>query len=623
MKKIIKISIFPSETSRDKVLQSNGTVLDNICLSAETDESIIDGNYIFNGTFLLDSDGLWKEIEQECILKVRLDYGQEIFRIASIRRNRRDIEVIARQITIAETVNLWLDDVRPTDTNGQGALSWLLTNAIGVKEIFVNSDIPITSTAYYMRTNMYNAIHSNDNSFMARWGGEVQRRGYNLTINSKIGTDRGVSIRSRKNLTGFEDDTDINKLVTRIKPVGFDGITIDGYVDSPLINNYARVYTLEVKYDDVKVISENDSEGYETLADAQAELIRRAKLEFSQNHVDELRADYRINFVSLDQTEEYKGEYEVLERVYLGDTVSVHVDKLNVDIKVRALTRKFDVLRQMVKEVTLSNVPLTEKKAPSINQVLNQLKNQISNNNNSVADYIQSMINSGNTDSYVVIRPNELLIMDNKDINSAINVTRYNKNGLGFSTTGYYGEYKYGFTIDGKINASLISTGILTAILIQSLDGSCKINLETGEVNFNKGIIKGLNSEWNLNTGTFKTEKIEPYGTYSTEIGAGRIYSRNLLDVKADNGMNFSADNFAWFKRDGGGSIMSLGVENKRFDVVMDRIYLISDRNTSIDIEEGNIKLYGNVFVNGVSYNSVLSSLTNLEIQAMQSEGII
>ena len=54
--------------------------------------------------------------------------------------------------------------------------------------------------------------------------------------------------------------------------------------------------------------------------------------------------------------------------------------------------------------------------------------------------------------------------------------------------------------------------------------------------------------------------------------------------MRADNGMNFNADNFAWFKREGGGSIMSLGVENKRFDVVMDRIYLISDRNTSIDL---------------------------------------
>lgn len=616
MKKIIKISIFPSETSRDKVLQSNGTVLDNICLSAETDESIIDGNYIFNGTFLLDSDGLWKEIEQECILKVRLDYGQEIFRIASIRRNRRDIEVVARQITIAETVNLWLDDVRPTDTNGQGALSWLLTNATGVKEIFVNSDIPNIATAYYQRTNMYNAIHSNDNAFMTRWGGEVQRRGYTLTINSKIGIDREVSIRSRKNLTGFEDDTDIKKLVTRIKPTGFDGITIDGYVDSPLINNYARVYTLEVKYDDVKVISENDSEGYATLAQAQEELIRRARFEFSQNHVDELRADYRINFVSLDQTEEYKGEYEALERVFLGDTISVHVDTLEVDIKVRALTRKFDVLRQMVKEVTLSNVALEEKKAPSINQVLNQLKNQVSNNNNSVADYIQSMINSGNTDSYVVIRPNELLIMDNKDINSAINVTRYNKNGLGFSQNGYYGEYTYGFTIDGKINASLISTGILTAILIQSVNGDCSINLETGEVNFNKGIIKGLNSEWNLNTGVWRSIYKYAGRTYDISIGEGKIASNNYLQIESKTYANFEyhrqEGDTHWFNG------LSVGDTGNFLHSYPDQITRIMGGTIYIDPADGK-----DVIINGIPYSSTLASLTNLEIKAMESEGII
>lgn len=614
MKKIIKISIFPSNTPRDKVLQSNGTVLDNICLSAVTDESIIDGNYTFSGTFLLDSDGLWKEIEQECILKVRMDYGQEVFRIASIRRNRRDIEVVARQITIAETVNLWLDDVRPTDTNGQGALSWLLTNATGVKEIFVNSDIPIISTAYYMRTNMYNAIHSNDNAFMARWGGEVQRRGYNLTINSKIGSDRGVSIRSRKNLTGFEDDTDISKLVTRIKPVGFDGIIIDGYVDSPLINNYARVYTKEVKYDDVKVINENDNEGYSTLAQAQAELIRRAKLEFSENRVDELRADYRINFVSLDQTEEYKGEYEALERVLLGDTISVHVDKLDVDIKVRALTRKFDVLRQMVKEVTLSNVPLEEKKAPSVNQVLNQLKNQVLNNNNSVADYIQSMINSGNTDSYVVFRPNELLIMDNKDLNAAINVTRYNKHGLGFSQTGYYGEYKYGFTIDGKINASLISTGILTAILIQSLDGSCKINLETGQVNFNKGSIKGPGIDISLDNGYVRTFATIAGEIFEVMLSQGGIKSNHSLSVKAQEKMNLeSSGNWLYL-------LCQEGANSAKWSNILmskDNIIISADGGSS-----GKVLINGK---NGVEINGreITSTLSSIETTMLKSEGII
>lgn len=87
------------------------------------------------------------------------------------------------------------------------------------------------------------------------------------------------------------------------------------------------------------------------------------------------------------------------------------------------------------------------------------------------------MINSGIKDSYVIPRQNELLVADNKDINLANNVIRINKNGLAFSKTGYYGQYEYGFTIDGVINASLISTGILSAILIQNKDGSLQIDL--------------------------------------------------------------------------------------------------------------------------------------------------
>ena len=43
------------------------------------------------------------------------------------------------------------------------------------------------------------------------------------------------------------------------------------------------------KYDDVKVKTENDTEGYDTLEEAQAELIRRVNLEYTKNHVDELR----------------------------------------------------------------------------------------------------------------------------------------------------------------------------------------------------------------------------------------------------------------------------------------------------------------------------------------------
>ena len=43
------------------------------------------------------------------------------------------------------------------------------------------------------------------------------------------------------------------EVVTRIRPVGFDGIEIDGlYVDSPYIDNYALPIIKEIEYENVK-----------------------------------------------------------------------------------------------------------------------------------------------------------------------------------------------------------------------------------------------------------------------------------------------------------------------------------------------------------------------------------
>lgn len=476
-KRIVKICIFDKNSTPSQVLGSNGDyILDNICTKAETTESL-DGSYDLDANFIIDSEGLYKQIHDEAILKCTLDYGEEVFRIVKLQKNISDIVVFARQITISETLDMWIEDIRPTDTSGIGALTHMKNNSIGKKDIQVFSNINTISTAYYQRMCMYKALHDCDQSFLKRWGGEVLRRGYNLTINDRIGSDRGVEIRSRKNLTGFEANTNIDNVVTRIRPIGYNGITIDGYVDSPLINKYSSIKTKEIKYEDIKLKDENNpNEGFDTLQEAQAELIRRAKLEFTENHIDELRADYRINFVYLEQTEEYK-DYVQAERVYIGDTVHVYEEKHDMNISVRAITRKYDVLRQKIKEIELSNTDISQK-AITTSDILAELNSIINKTeNNNVSDIIQSMINSGIKDSYVIPRQNEIIVADNKDINLANNIIRINKNGLAFSKNGYYGNYEYGFTIDGVINASLIATGILSTILIQNKDGSLQIDL--------------------------------------------------------------------------------------------------------------------------------------------------
>ena len=101
---------------------------------------------------------------------------------------------------------------------------------------------------------------------------------------------------------------------------------------------------------------------------------------------------------------------------------------------------------------------------------------------------------TGQSGGYVVIHtddetgmPYELLIMDSPSIETAVNVWRWNVEGLGFSSNGYNGPYETAITADGHIVADFITSGTLIANIIkagvlQSQDGSSWWDLDTGEV---------------------------------------------------------------------------------------------------------------------------------------------
>lgn len=526
-KKEIKIAIYNPRCTPLEVLSGNGDeILDNICIKADTEETLLSGEYYLDAVFLVDKEGLHKNIVNEAILKVKLDYGYEVFRIASIQANTRDMTVFARQITISETLDMWLEDVRPTNTNGQGALTWILDNSKGKKDIRLFSDISKTSTAYYMNMNVYEALHTTEQSFQNRWGGEVRRRGYDLYINQKFGDYKGVQIRSRKNLTGFEVNSNIDSVVTRIKPVGFDGITIDGYVDSPLINNYHSIKTKEIKYENVKVKTEQyPDEGFDTLEQAQQELKRLAKLEYDENHIDVIKAEYTVNFIQLEYTEEYKN-YALIERIYLGDEVDVYEENLDINITVRAIKKNFDVLAQRTTEIILSNNAKLQV-PPTIGQVLDKVDKLETTDNalQSAIDNATNLITNGLSNSYVIVRKNEILVMDTPDINTATNVWRFNNGGLAHSSQGYNGQYSTAITQDGSIVATMITSGILNADLIrtgtiQNTSGTLQIDL-----NSSNGIVTRKNGK---NAIELAGTNLVFYDWDGTADAVGKIYSSRI-----------------------------------------------------------------------------------------------
>ena len=102
-----------------------------------------------------------------------------------------------------------------------------------------------------------------------------------------------------------------------------------------------------------------------------------------------------------------------------------------------------------------------------------------------IIDY-QTDLLKGGAGGYVVVgtdtdgHPSELFFMDTDSTATAVSVLRINENGIGFSTNGINGPYTNAWTIDGSLNASFVTTGILkdTATNGQKF----YVNLETGEV---------------------------------------------------------------------------------------------------------------------------------------------
>ena len=223
-----------------------------------------------------------------------------------------------------------------------------------------SSDTAARASARVVRMNLAAAImdQGSDNTFASRWAGELTRDNWHIHHTATRGADRGVVIRDRKNLTGYTSTIDLTSVVTRIVPVGFDGITLpELYVDSPHLNAYAIPHIKVMRYPDIKAIADADNprEDEVPLPQAHALLRQAAKTEFTTNHVDTPAASYTVSFVDLASTAEYADLAE-LETVLLGDTVTVQHADLGVSLSARVVGYEYDPLQQAYVSVELGSV---------------------------------------------------------------------------------------------------------------------------------------------------------------------------------------------------------------------------------------------------------------------------
>ena len=490
-----------------RVYEFNQTSFNNngICTlfpkSAVITRDLNEYKYYLDLTHPIDETGKWKEITQDRIIVA----NEQPFRIKFVQKTSREIVAYCEQIFF-DLNNNFIEDTNIKGKNGNTALNQILSNTNYAHPFSGTSNIQITNNSRLVRKNVLSAIiGDNENSFVNRWGGELDIDGFTFKINTRIGRNNGYKVEYSKNMTGINAKFDMRNVVTKIRPVGFDGIKLEElFVDSPLINSYAMPIIREYKYEDVKwkgspnyqaPLDGEDDGAYETLAEAQAELKRRALAEFSENEVDLPTVNYNVNFVELSNTDEY-ANYQALSSINIGDDVVIRHKILDINIPARCTAYKYNCLTCNFDEITLghynknffTDVKNAMNDINGFKDTLQELPKQLNDILQQSKEYVTDFINGG-FGGYVYYTPNAIYILDNPDVNVAKNVAVFNMNGLGFSNDGINGTFETAITRDGHIVADFIDTGILTADIIktgilESKNGKSWLNMLTGDFNF-------------------------------------------------------------------------------------------------------------------------------------------
>lgn len=345
--------------------------------------------------------------------------------------------------------------------------------------------------------------------------GEYKFNNFNVMLYTNRGIDSGVTIRYGKNLLNLNREYDTSETYTAIAPYWEkEGVTV--YVPGLYVLSPNNVQTEDLPWTDQDgnpILGTNGEPIYFRAAKIEPipmdftdafeeaptpEVLAQKALEYLDRNKPWLpNENIEIDFVALWQTPEYEN-VAALQRLSLGDKASVYYPEVNLVCEHQKIIKTvYGPLEEKYKRMEFGNLK------SGLGETI------IDNETNTIVAIVNSVIQStpalqaaithatelirGGLGGHIVLKtnaqgePEELLIMDTDDINTAVNVWRWNQGGLGHSHNGYNGPYSdVALTMDGRINANMITAGVLNAALIKAgvlsdEAGRNYWNLETGE----------------------------------------------------------------------------------------------------------------------------------------------
>lgn len=394
------------------------------------------------------------------------------------------------------------------------ALNGISTNSVNSNPFTFWTDK--TTTAEFTNEvprNARNMLGGEENSILDVFGGgDYEFDKFTVKLHAHRGQDSDVEIRYSKNLTNLSQTIDDGESYNAVVPywMGSEGELVT-LPEKMLVFSGTEPQVAYLTDHNLIIIRTETDEPIEvayTIADAApmdlsdafeeqptVEQLRNAAIaRFESSDAWLPNENLTVDFVQLWQTEEFE-EYSALQRVSLCDTVSVYYPQVGIsEVKQRVVKVVYDVLMDRYDSIELGQVQTSLGQA-----IQTQIMENVPTTSmmDAAIQYATELIRGG-LGGYVVMTPGangypqEILIMDTPDTDTAVNVWRFNQGGLGHSHNGYEGPFSdIALTQDGRINASMITTGVLNANLITA-----------GTITDSTG-----RNYWNLDSGQFVTKR--------------------------------------------------------------------------------------------------------------------
>ena len=430
-------------SSTDKIFETNG---DKIIKATKAKVHKED-----NGNFYLDFESginYAEDIVENAILVVNLPQGDQAFRISNVSKTKSKISTKAWHV-FYDSQNYLIKDSYVVDKDCAGAMEHLNNATEPISPFSTSSDITYVGSYRCVRKSLFEALEV----VRERWGGHLIRDNFSIGLNRTIGVDTQVVIRYRKNLKEITCEENWNDVVTKLLPVGKDGILLNEldpqrnvYLVSAI--SYAVPYTKTVSFtqdniseDDYKDEDGNlDEVAYKTALIEDLELKGIRYLEENSKP----KISYTLS-ANLDNITD------------IGDTVEVIHEPLNISLTATVTGFEYDCILKKYTEITFGN--FQKKLSGLLDDVESQTNVALAEQTNYLMNAFSDEIEASTgeiwdlLDDYnVVYEGDKIFVLDKLPKDEAVNVILIDEDGISISKTGIHGSFYTVFSIDGALD---------------------------------------------------------------------------------------------------------------------------------------------------------------------------